>query len=224
MPNHVTTVLHAPKAVIDSMKSTDTEDYDFDFNNVIPFPKELENLTAEVKVFPSQEQADAYQAEQEASFAKWTPEQRAFMGMDGKTHAISQETYLRLMREHGGTNWYNWNIEHWGTKWNAYDIERRDEETIKFETAWAFAEPVIVALSEKFPDAELVVEYADEDWGRNYGAVSFKNGEQIDGSHEHLGRGEDAEHFAVEVIYGMPYEKFREENPDYFEDEDEDED
>lgn len=220
MPNHVTTILRAPKVVIDFMAGEESE---FDFNQIIPFPSELENLTAEVKVFPEQSQADAYQRTQEASFTRWTPEQRAFMGVDGKTHAISQETHDRFMREYGGTNWYNWNTSNWGTKWNAYDIERRDEETIKFETAWAFAEPIILALSEKFPDAELVIQYADEDWGRNYGEVSYKAGELIDGGHEHLGRGEDAEHFAVEVNYGMPYDQFRAENPDYFEDE-EDED
>lgn len=205
MPNHVTTVLHAPKAVLDSLKG---EEGDFDFNTVIPFPEELNKLTAEFKVFETQAEVDTYQAEQEAQYKNW-PDFFAAQ-YEGKTHALTLEQHTELVRKYGPhLDWYNWKIAHWGTKWGAYDTERRDDETLKFETAWSFPEPVVVALSEKFPDTELVFEYADEDAGYNYGAVSYKGGELIDGGHEHLGRGTDeALKFAVPLSWGQTYEEY----------------
>lgn len=205
MPNHVTTILHGPKAVLDSLKTDLSE---FDFNTIIPFPEELDSLTAEFKVFDTQEEADAHQKDQEERNAKLPEFFRA--NYEGKTHAITAERHAELTEQYGfALDWYNWNTQHWGTKWNAYDIERRDDETLKFETAWAFPEPVIIALSMRFPDTELVLQYADEDAGYNYGEVSYKAGVLVDGGHEHLGRGtEEALQFAVPLAWGQTYEEY----------------
>lgn len=220
MPNHVTTIIRASKNALDSLKS---EESNADFNTIIPFPEELESLTAEFKVFLTQEEADAHQKKQEERNAKLPEFFRA--NYEGKTHAITVAKRAELIEKYGPLlDWYNWNIENWGTKWNAYNIERRDDETLKFETAWAMPEPVIVALSKKFPDVEINVQYADENWGHNYGAVTYKNGELIEGDHEHLGAGGDeAMEFVIGTIYDMTMDEFRKENPDYFEEE-EDED
>ncbi|MFQ9830242.1 MAG: hypothetical protein ACLRXR_09100 [Alistipes putredinis] len=48
-----------------------------------------------------------------------------------------------------------------------------------FGTAWSTPEPIIKALSVKYPDVTFEVEYADEDVGNNVGSYSYKSGEQI---------------------------------------------
>lgn len=76
----------------------------------------------------------------------------------------------------GSDNWYDWNIENWGTKWNAVDTARISEDSFSFDTAWANPEPVILALSLKYPKTLFQVAYADEDLGSNAGVYIVKNG------------------------------------------------
>lgn len=75
---------------------------------------------------------------------------------------------LENKRATGYYTWYEWNTDHWGTKWNAYAIEDRGE-SIYFETAWSFPEPVMRAIVEKLPGIEFTWRYADEDFGNNLG-------------------------------------------------------
>jgi hypothetical protein len=83
--------------------------------------------------------------------------------------------------------WYEWRCDNWGTKWNASDPYVGDS-VVTFDTAWANAEPVIKALSEKFPEVTITVKFADEDLGGgNNGCYSYTNGEVSyidDGSYE----------------------------------------
>ena len=84
---------------------------------------------------------------------------------------------VKNLNKLGHADWYNWSIENWGTKWNAYSCEF-DFPTIKFETAWALPDPIIQKLSETFPDAWMLVEYADEDYGSNLGRFNILNGKR----------------------------------------------
>lgn len=77
----------------------------------------------------------------------------------------------------GNTDWYSWCIDKWGTKWNAYSQEVGLEGEIIFQTAWSNPYPIIEALSNKYPDAEFNLRYADEDFGQNVGEYSMKDGE-----------------------------------------------
>jgi len=86
-------------------------------------------------------------------------------------------TYVENYRMCGYTTWYEWNIANWGTKWNAYETEKKDEDTISFDTAWSMPEPVMLKLSEMFPEIEFEHWYADEDAGSNTGYVTYKAGE-----------------------------------------------
>lgn len=71
--------------------------------------------------------------------------------------------------------WYIWNCNNWGTKWNAYDAELRSDTELKFATAWSVPEPVIAALSLKYPDEEILIESIDEGW--NFAcSIVFRNG------------------------------------------------
>ena len=111
MPNHVTSIITAPKEVLDYMGE------EFDFNILVPMPDEVKD-----------------------------------------------------------EGWYEWSITNWGTKWNAYEAFRCDTETFSIQTAWSCPFPIFGALSEKFPDAEIEVRFADEDTGSNCGVLNFKGG------------------------------------------------
>ena len=76
----------------------------------------------------------------------------------------------------GELNWYGWSREHWGTKWNAYQAKRLRGDAVSFLSAWNFPDPVLAALSSKFPDKEIRVAYADEDFGSNLGMVTYRGG------------------------------------------------
>ncbi|MDT4884858.1 Ferredoxin-like domain in Api92-like protein [compost metagenome] len=70
--------------------------------------------------------------------------------------------------------------ERWGTKWNACDQKVDLEECrARMETAWSFPEPILLKVSEQFPDATIEVRYADEDIGSNCGSVTFLGGKAI---------------------------------------------
>lgn len=119
---------------------------------------------------------------------------------------------IKERQEHGTNNWRDWSVNNWGTKWNAYGEEGRiDDEVVKFDTAWSHPLPVIKALSRKFPDKLLHVEYADEDLGVNFGSYNMKNGEVIE-NFAPLDEGTiEARDFACEIVYGMTYDELQQE-------------
>jgi len=118
--------------------------------------------------------------------------------------------------------WYNWNVEHWGTKWNGYDTEvsatEGDRAVLQFDTAWSHPLPVIVALSQKFPDETLEVMFADEDLGYNLGAYTMRNGEVL--SEDDVVPGSDkALELAAQIKYGKSYAELKAEWGDEDDDE-----
>ena len=83
---------------------------------------------------------------------------------------------LYNIENYGHNDWYSWSIENWGTKWNSSETSY-EGGCLEFETAWSTPEPLIVKLSEMYPDIEFSVEYADEDIGSNCGRYTLKGGE-----------------------------------------------
>lgn len=68
----------------------------------------------------------------------------------------------------------------WGTKWNACEPSADVAAgTARFETAWSCPMPVFKAISERFPNEEIQVTYADEDIGSNCGSFTLKGGVAI---------------------------------------------
>lgn len=79
------------------------------------------------------------------------------------------------------TDWYDWRIQNWGTKWNAYEhVKTRNENELYFLTAWSAPKEIYEALTKKFPNLTIEVDYADENMGYNCGKMVFENGEMVD--------------------------------------------
>ena len=108
------------------------------------------------------------------------------------------------MEKYGENNWYEWSIANWGTKWNACGYSKNVEyapqpggtPTITMNTAWCAAHPVVVKLSEMFPDVDITHEWADEDVGRNCGRYEYSGGERIE---EFFPEGKEAYEFSFRM-------------------------
>ncbi|MBM24423.1 MAG: hypothetical protein CL760_01770 [Chloroflexi bacterium] len=98
--------------------------------------------------------------------------------------------FLHMLKNKYKTNYLHtmdFQRDCWGTKWNAMSIETK-EDSIKFQTAWSTPTPVLLALSERFPEEIIKIKYADEDLGFNCGSFTIKNGvivEQDIGNNKH---------------------------------------
>ncbi len=81
------------------------------------------------------------------------------------------------------SNMISWRVDCWATKYNSYGYECMTQpfegNEITFFTAWSAPTPVIEKLSEMFPGVEIEHLWADEDFGYNCGAVTWRGGEQI---------------------------------------------
>lgn len=82
------------------------------------------------------------------------------------------------LQKYGFPDWYSWSIFNWGTKWNAKDTIIEDN-AIKFETAWDPPIKYVQALSKKYPESEIVLDFAEEQIGFRTGQVTFREGSVV---------------------------------------------
>ena len=75
--------------------------------------------------------------------------------------------------------WYSWSYENWNTKWNAYDFREFENNTIEFSTAWEPPIPVLLELTNKYPELTLEHYYTDEIVGYHCGYMVYKNGNVV---------------------------------------------
>ena len=176
--------------IFDSIKDEESKRV-IDFDKVIPMPEELSiesNTSAETIIVLLMRQArflffGPYSPEVKDAwerYEKWPDD------LKEKSEELAKK-YLMNIAKYDYPNWYSWHIAKWGTKWNSiegYGTQRREGDTIYFETANGFCEPVIEALSKQYPDVEFIYEAADEDIGSNTIKGTYKNGE-FDGVREH---------------------------------------
>ena len=182
MPNWVKNILtiNADEKMVEKILSeVKSEESEFDFNLIVPMPSELKGTTAPTRILSEEDYAKG--------------------NMQGITQAMSDE----LKQKCGYDNWYDWCYTHWGTKWNSDEVHIYDNE-INFNTAWSNPLPIIIALSEKYPDAQFNIKYADEDFGHNVGSYILKNGEELD-CYFPEGGSEEAYELALEVQGGDDY-------------------
>lgn len=179
MPNWVTNEVKAPAHVIAAMVN---EAGHIDFNKLLPFKgtfgwdgviMDAETLAEKVLDAPLDDHplVGALQADsrKRSSIKNLTD--------DGF------EQFIQMLRNHrssGFMHQMDFARETWGTKWNACDQSMPAPGVARFDTAWSFPEPVILALSALFPEETIQVRYADEDIGSNCGTVTFRAGEIVE--------------------------------------------
>jgi len=172
MPNHVTNILKingTPDQVEEVRnfirgKDDDGNVVEFDFNKIIPMPEEL-NIASNGTAMMVEDLKRLKKTELPATWRGREVTQQ--MRKDA-------EPYLANLQKHGYVTWYDWCVDKWGTKWGAYKIGVKADDTIQFDTAWSTPLPIFEALAARFPDIEFIVEYADEDIGRNLGRLTYK--------------------------------------------------
>lgn len=107
-------------------------------------------------------------------FDKIIPEPREKEDCD-KDCLVTPGSHIAEDKDRPWFDWYKWHIKHWGTKWNAYDgytIHDPHSLTFVFSTAWSVAEPIVDRLT--LLGYDMDIKYADEDWGRNCGTMTYK--------------------------------------------------
>lgn len=181
MPNHVVTRMSVngnADRISEMFDSIHSEGSRFDFNRVIPMPDDLQiesdgfvmmlnnKYTQLDPLITLRQRIETATAEQVDNFCK----------------------ALHNVRKYGAADWYEWACRYWGTKWNAYEVQKLDENTIQFQTAWEHPQPIMIALSKKFADLLFRCDYADEDIGRNVAYAEYHNGfvyqKDLDGTDE----------------------------------------
>ena len=164
--------------IFDSIKDEESKRV-IDFDKVIPMPEELSiesNPSAETIIVLLMRQAHFLffgPKDARERYERWPDD------LKEKAEELAKK-YLMNIAKYDYPNWYSWHIAKWGTKWNSiegYGTQRREGDTIYFETANGFCEPVIEALSKQYPDVEFIYEAADEDIGSNTIKGTYKNGE-----------------------------------------------
>ena len=121
-----------------------------------------------------------------------TPEFLTPAGIDAeaKSNDMSTADFLEMGKQYldnqinyGALTWYQFCSDRWGTKWNAPEgilMDEEDSRIMNFDTAWSAPLPIIEAMSKRFPDVEITIQWADEDIGTNVGRQTYRDGQVID--------------------------------------------
>lgn len=137
----------------------------------------------------SDDTLSVHEAEEEISFSKVLPMPDELIDTTYPSDVssyVSKKKSERLINKYGFDNWYDWRWYNWGTKWDLAESRFGDPDkdgniySFGFLTAWATPDKLLIALSLLVKDTNIVVEYADEDYGSNYGTYTCRNGELYD--------------------------------------------
>lgn len=183
MPNHVTTKIQANKDVLNSMLNSDGY---VDFDTVIPYPegmKDTEGMGVCMSAEKAAELVCGKPLDDNPLIALLEADNRKDVNVLELRDEYFEQ-FIVMVTNKKNTGYYHkmdFNREAWGTKWNAYDqdVSKLEDGMISFDTAWSHPIDVLKALSLKFPNEEIKVEYADEDTGSNCGYYTIANGELI---------------------------------------------
>lgn len=199
MPNHIFNTIKFKKENREKFAKFMEED-SFDFNKLVPMPKELkeiggdrgekEEIVKEWEEFTKDVQINSANVDEyiekfrnevrenpekypvSAKSVNLEPEEREWGGTFVPDFQYQMYRIAGKVK-YGFSSWYYWSIANWGTKWNAYETEF-DEEYLYFKTAWDTPLPIFEKLAELNPDTQFQVKYYDEDTGRNCGIIEYR--------------------------------------------------
>lgn len=219
MPNHIANVIKMKgiKNLPLFSKAEKGTEY-FDFNKLIPMPESL-NIASGSLEDVAIEAVMRKLSHELYSFLKKDYRKMTDEEFSWRSHGKSEDELAKIGLQYisnkvlyGATTWYDWCIANWGTKWNAYGFEFRDDDTIKFETAWSCPEPVLQKLAEMYPNIIIEHWWADEDCGSNSGYKTYGNGE-VNGDYDTQCSSDAYEHYVF--CWGKSKCIYQDENGNY---------
>lgn len=153
MPNHcnnIITVSGPSKELRRFFSAVASEKSVFDFNKILPCPKELFEHGSPVRIMTQEEILQMWEKHRQLNKGEHSSLTRPH-GL-----GITKERQSELIARFGYDNWYNWCCKNWGTKWGAYDVQEWTwvtERTIttSYDSAWAPPTNGLVKLSKLFP-------------------------------------------------------------------------
>lgn len=193
------------KTNMEYVKSTygtegESGEIDLDFNKIVPMPEDLmieksskSRDALQMYVYMGQKGLDAPTAEKVIdAYANTLDSEYDTIEIDDETYAKLLDKYkdeasemLKLGSKvahniitYGCTDWYEWRIENWGTKWNGSTVKWDEDDIgwyVLMDTAWYVPFPIILKLSEMFPNKHMACMYSDET-SEPCGTALFCNG------------------------------------------------
>ena len=180
MPNHVINKLYATAGVLDALSGDDGV---VDFRSVLPFPDGLYDPADGGIIMLAEQCAETVFNKPDSDFEPLAMLQRAgrkkWSAADLDDRGLEQ--FICMVKSKHATGFYHvmdFAREIWGTKWGAYSV-KREPGHVSFQTAWSAPEPVFTALSAKFPEEEIRIEYADEGLGSNCAILVLSGGRVV---------------------------------------------
>lgn len=119
-------------------------------------------------------------ADGEMTFEKLVPTPE---GLLSEPSPQRDENKKKTFKEkYGAEDWYEWRCKNWGCKWDASESgfwKDGDDWVISFQTPWGPPCKFMETLSEKFPNMEFILQFADESQKCSpIGQCTYKNGEE----------------------------------------------
>jgi hypothetical protein len=159
------------QSIKESYFSYDEVGLNFDFNKVIPIPKELEDTNAD---FLSTSIHDFLETDMEKSLDNFKVYLCQLKGWDLSESSsffeeLTQERWdkcILLYQNHHSTDWYHWRINNWGTKWESDSTcilnESDTELEIEFMTAWSHPLEIYQKIQEIYTNISITYEAQHE--------------------------------------------------------------
>ena len=151
MPNHTTNCVDIQVntgcekeqlALAELKTKLSIHDGEFDFEGIIPMPKDL------AKSFDVHDPFDHGD--------EWD-------NQSGHLVPSDELTRKRWIKEYGFDNWYDWRLANWDTKWNAYevDIEVNDKDNliVYFFTAWSAPTSIFLKIRDYCDKHNLILSW-----------------------------------------------------------------
>lgn len=191
MPNWTENRIICKKHIGDKILTKNNDKYSFDFNTLIPMPKELQveastsgekgliylftksnNELEKIEINNAYKSINPYFRDiyNDNFFDKINDNIKEYESNENfKIDLDLGKKYLDNYKKYGYCHWYSWCNRNWGTKWNveedvkvAYNKDSNEYE-IRFYTAWSVPVGIVKKFKELCTDEEFYWEYKDED-------------------------------------------------------------